>query len=124
VLLEGLWPKFREKLALIQGNIESHKQLMASDVRLEHILQAVDFRRTMLKKIDQVEKAAIESQLKVLRDKFSSPACESSLQSHIDASSSTPGSWVFDKVIFKEWCAGVSPQERCLWIQGIPGAGK
>lgn len=123
MFLESIWPNFRKKLTIIQQNIESHKMLIMNNVTLEHVLQAYSFRRDMLEKFDEEIKYRNQANLRFLRDTMSSPWCEAQLQSTIKLSSSDSGSWLFNHLSFQTWLRSQKLEDRCLWIQGIPGAG-
>ncbi|KAK3323153.1 hypothetical protein B0T19DRAFT_198582 [Cercophora scortea] len=123
-IIDSFWPHFRKKLAVIQDNFESHKKLMVSNVTLEHVLQADDFRRRVLEKFDSEERRSAELQFKTLSDVMSSPGCKSKLQIAVEASSKSSGEWLFQDATFQNWLQGVGSVERCIWIRGIPGAGK
>ncbi|KAK3688870.1 hypothetical protein B0T22DRAFT_163143 [Podospora appendiculata] len=123
-LIDSFWPHFRNKLAIIQDNVESHKRLMVSNVTLEHVLQADDFRRRVLERFEREEKRSAELQFKTLSDVMSSPWCKSKLQSAVETSSKASGEWLFQDPTFQNWLQGVGSVERCIWIRGIPGAGK
>ncbi|KAH6972433.1 hypothetical protein BKA56DRAFT_677385 [Ilyonectria sp. MPI-CAGE-AT-0026] len=124
VLLESLWPQFRGKLAVIQGNIDRHKMLVTSNVTLEHVLQAEDFRRRAHTRFGEAKKREDEILFKSLSDMLSSPWCRSKLQSSVETSSASSGDWIFTHPSFQRWLNGMSSVERCIWVQGIPGAGK
>ena len=110
----------------IQDNIESHKKLFATNVTLEHVLEAHEFRRRVLDKFADDEIAQAGIQLKVLSERLSSPWCKSKLQSSIGLSSAHSGRWLFEDRIFKTWLASFKGPmgRRCFWVRGNPGAGE
>ncbi|KAF2677177.1 hypothetical protein K458DRAFT_436809 [Lentithecium fluviatile CBS 122367] len=124
MILEPLWPKFRNEVEVVQASIEKHKSLMTSNVTLEHILEAKEFRRRTLSKYEEDVKFQNDSRFKDLSSIMASPSCKSRLQSAIEASSPSSGEWLFNNPTFQKWLSPGSSFQRLLWIQGIPGAGK
>lgn len=122
MILEALWPMFRQRLDVIQGNINSHKMIMASNVTLEHVVQAFDHRRKVLEAHDETKKFQNEANFKTLSTLFSL-SCNSKLHDFIEDGSASSGSWLFDNPVFKRWLNSSDVSERAILILGIPGAG-
>jgi len=123
MILESLWPNLREKLGCIQKNINSHKMIMTSNVTLEHVLQTFDHRREVLKIHEEEKRFQNEVNLKALSAVMSSVVCNSKLQDSIDVGLDDSGGWLFDDDTFKTWLNSTDSSQRCILIQGIPGAG-
>lgn len=123
MILESLWPKFRQRLDAIQGNINNHKLIMASNVTLENVVQAFDHRRIMLEAYDKTKKFQIEANFKELSALMSSSSCYSKLHDFIEGGLASSGTWLFDDAVFKTWLSSTDISERMMMILGIPGAG-
>jgi hypothetical protein len=122
--LEAVWPKFRNKLALIQTHLESHKNLMNSNVTLEQFLHAVEHRQYASKKYEEDRVFQLKLQTKELSDLLSSPSCTSRFRSSVDTMSAGSGDWLFCDATFSSWYNPTASSGKCMWVQGIPGAGK
>jgi hypothetical protein len=124
IMFETLWPKRKEKIKIVEANIERHTQLLRENITLEHIRREHEARTKLFEEFQESE---------VFRTKQMFQAIESAvcpqmyddrlywLQTRVCRGTEI---WLARDRVFSQWMNMDSPSPRLLWLQGIPGAGE
>jgi len=123
MLLEPLWPSFRESLDQIRDNINSHKGMMTTNVTLEEISQAKIARKRALEEYDDAKKFRDNQTFNTIRTELRPETYDTQLLDILQFTSSGSGQWLNKEENFMRWLDPLDRTLRFLWLQGIPGAG-
>jgi len=124
MLFETLWPKRKERLKVIEGNIERHARLLTENITIEHIIQAKEARILSL----QASKDSEDFQAKQKFQALETAICPQMYDERLDwlRRRTSPGTarWLARDHTFCQWLDTGSQSTSLLWLQGIPGAGE
>lgn len=123
-IFDRTWPKHLRLILEVASRIETLTQSMGRDIRLEHIRQEHEVRRTLL---EDLKKQARESHKQdFYRIKTSLNPCNfyDILYQRRGVPSPETGSWLFSNESYRIWLANSRGKSRVLWLKGIPGSGK
>ena len=123
-ILEAFWPRVRAKIDKIQENIEHHKTLLTANMTLEHISRAQWARKRALEEYDLAAKFRDFQTFSTIRDQARPETYDEKLVGMLQETSKGSGAWLDKQDRFTGWLNPVDRTVRCLWLKGIPGAGK
>ncbi|KEZ46617.1 hypothetical protein SAPIO_CDS0441 [Scedosporium apiospermum] len=121
--LESIWPNVRSKIGVILDNIKDHERVLLSHVTLEHVLQSHRERKQALKAEEEAEMARNRQYWKEMEKEVVPKLYDVRLYEILSDSSFDSGQWLEKNTRFRIWRDGMG-KNRCLWLSGIPGAGK
>ncbi|SPO07054.1 uncharacterized protein DNG_09748 [Cephalotrichum gorgonifer] len=124
IMFETLWPRSKEKLKVIEGNIERHAQLLGSNITFEHIKREADARVSSLKEFRESELARAKQKFQALETAICPPVYDDRLDWLRTRTCPGTAKWLAQDQVFNQWMDLSSQATRLLWLQGIPGAGK
>ena len=124
VILEPFWPGVRAKIDKVQENIEHHKALMTVNVTLEDISRAERVRKQTLEEFDRAEKFREHQKFSMIRNEVRPETHHEKLADILQKTCKGSGKWLDSQSNFMRWLDPVDRTVRCLWICGIPGAGR
>jgi hypothetical protein len=96
---------------------------MMSHVTLEHVLQSHRERQRAVKAEEQAEEARNWQYWKEMEKGISPRLYDDKLHDILSDSCHESGLWLEKKTQFRTWKDGAA-KSRCLWLSGIPGAGR
>ncbi|KAK1758999.1 hypothetical protein QBC47DRAFT_449676 [Echria macrotheca] len=123
-ILEPFWPSIRSKVEKIQENIEHHKSLMTVSVTLEDISRAQRARKLALEECERAQKFREQQSFGALRNEMRPVVYHEKLRDILERTSEQSGAWLGKHNDFLKWLDPIDRTARCLWLHGIPGAGK
>ncbi|KAF3061219.1 nacht domain protein [Daldinia childiae] len=124
VFLESLWPNIRSSIAKIQENIEYHKAIMTTNVTLEDVLRAHQFRKLALEEHARAQAFRESQTFNAIRNELNPHNYDVELMDILRRSSVVSGNWLDEEPGSKIWYDPADSTVRCLWLHGIPGCGK
>ncbi|KAF5000641.1 hypothetical protein FDECE_11178 [Fusarium decemcellulare] len=122
IVFEALWPSRRDQIQVVAKHIARHRDLMRSEVRLEEIRTANDFRERELKHFAQTEENAVKQEYANQRAHISPRDYDADLYRFSESVCDGTGKWLFRDPSFKDWTTGSKKPSPILWLKGIPGA--
>ncbi|KAF5721586.1 NACHT domain-containing protein [Fusarium mundagurra] len=120
---EVLWPKYLNKIDPIINNLEKHSLLMKNEVTFIDIQEAREARARTSEQLSRAESSRQIQRFRSLRSRVSPDLYDSRLDWFRNRCVSGCATWLLDDGEFGEWMDPNS-NTTCLWLQGIPGAGK
>ena len=124
MVCEPFWPSIRSKIDKIQENIEHHKSLMTVNVTLEDISRAQRARKEALEECERAQKFREHQTFSTIRNEVRPETHHEKLADILQRTSEGSGKWLDKDCEFLRWLDPVDRTARCLWLCGIPGAGK
>ncbi|KAH6962306.1 hypothetical protein BKA56DRAFT_622860 [Ilyonectria sp. MPI-CAGE-AT-0026] len=120
-VVEHLWPNILRKVDLIRNNIKIHEALMMSNADLDRISQANYDRGKVLLEYDKEQDFSDDRSFRSLRQELNVDSYQPPLLGpfHIEGDK-----WLQTEPQFVKWLDKSNKKMRCIWIRGIPGAGK
>jgi hypothetical protein len=123
VILEPFWPRIRAKIDKIRENIEDHKTLLTVNVTLEDISRAQRARKRDQEEYDRAANFRDHQTFSTIRDHVRPENYDEGLVGILQETSKGSGTWLDKQDNFMGWLNPVDRTVRCLWLNGIPGAG-
>ena len=124
LILEPFWPNVRAKIDKIQESIENHKALMTMNVTLEDISRAQRARKQALEEFDRAQKFRDHQTFSTIRNEVRPETHHTKLADILQRTSAGSGKWLDRDDNFMKWLDPLDRTARCLWLCGIPGAGR
>ena len=118
-----MWPLFRDKIDVIRDHIKDLEKVMASHVTLEHVLQSHRESRRAIYEAEKAEEARNRQYWKEMETEVSPRLYDDRLDKIVSESCDDSGLWLEKRPQFRNW-RDAAARSRCLWLSGIPGAGK
>lgn len=97
---------------------------MRTEIRLEHIQQEHEFRKTALERFEKQEREARKQEFSRIQGALNFRSYDDALYRLRGVCSSETGSWLFRNETYTSWFSSSQENCRILWLVGIPGAGK
>lgn len=104
--------------------MREHKSLLTEAVTRENIVQACSSRQ---REIEENRRNSEHKESQIFRGIFSeirAKLYDAELETLRRPFPATSGSWILNNQCFKSWSEDRGSKKQCLWLQGIPGAGK
>ncbi|KAF2190709.1 hypothetical protein K469DRAFT_733387 [Zopfia rhizophila CBS 207.26] len=138
------WKTFKTRFGPILSSLRRHRELISDEKLTIAISEVRDLRESVEDKLEALSKQMKELQLEekeegtlklqeqrsrrlhFVLNKFDVADCQRDLE-HAKRERryhSFSGNWIFDHPLFKEWADLTIAQNRTLYLNGIPGAGK
>ena len=108
---------------MILDHIKDHERVMLSEVTLEHVLQSHRASERDIKAEELAEAARNRQYWNEMKKDISPRLYDDKLSDLISDSCVDSGEWLEKHVAFRNWRDGMA-KNRCLWLSGIPGAGR
>ena len=130
---ECLWPKYEDIFAVIGKNIERHKGLIDTEIKIQMIKESRKEGEEALKRHQEERDEALKVHQEVRGSKELDrlernitphdyrPLLEKVQRAHC----AETGKWIFSDPLFQLWLEARPDEakQRLLWLAGIPGAG-
>ena len=98
---------------------------MRIDIRLEHIQQEHEFRKTALESFKEQKRESRQQEFDRIRTSFNPRNYDNALDQLRGCSRfRQPGDWLFRDEVYVEWLNSSQEDKQVLWLRGIPGAGQ
>lgn len=123
LFFESLWPRTAGKLAIVQKRVSQHNTWMNAEVTLENITEEVLARRHTYERYEQQQDFEDLQNFRALLAEISPRLYGNELDIITTNRVSASAPWLEKDVDFKKWVNPRNMSRRCLWLQGIPGAG-
>ncbi|KAK1765267.1 hypothetical protein QBC33DRAFT_496016, partial [Phialemonium atrogriseum] len=124
IMFETLWPKRKERIKVVEANIERHARLLGENITFEHIRREEEARIKSFAEIRESEVFRGKQKFQALETAI----CPQMYDDRLDwlRRRACPGTerWLARDQVFSQWMDMGSQLTRLLWLQGIPGAGK
>ncbi|KAL1840713.1 hypothetical protein VTJ49DRAFT_208 [Mycothermus thermophilus] len=124
VILEPFWPRIRSRIEQIQSDIRDHTALLKENVTLEDISRAQRTRKLVMEEAERNEKFRRLQNFSTIRNDLRPETYHLRLEDLRSQASEGSGKWLDRQVNFMKWLDPTDRSARCLWVHGIPGAGK
>ena len=123
-MFETLWPKQREKIKVVEDNIERHAKLLTDNITFEHIKREHEARIKSFVEFQEASSSRADQKFRALE----TAVCPRMYDDRLNwlTSRSCPGTtkWLESDESFRDWIDPSSRSTSLLWLHGIPGAGK
>jgi hypothetical protein len=123
-MFEALWPKQRDKIILIESNMQKHSQLFNEEVTIENIQREHEARVETLQRFKRQEDFEASQKFRALETAVGPRTYDERLDWLRNRTCQGTAKWLMDDQIFLRWRDVSVQTTRLLWLQGIPGAGK
>jgi hypothetical protein len=117
LLREPFSPRLRNKLNEIRSDIEQHSKLLRHTATLEDITKAQLDRQ-------QAEKFRNEEAFQSFFNVLQPVTYDARLAEILKQTAKDSGRWLDQNSDFQKWLDPTTRTIHCLWVHGIPGAGK
>jgi GTP1/Obg family GTP-binding protein len=124
LILEPFWPGVRDKIDKVKENIEHHKALMTVNVTLEDITRSVRARKQTMEEFKRAQKFRDHQKFSTIRNEIRPDIHYKVLADIIQKTCEGSGKWLDKQDSFMRWLDPIDRTVRCLWVCGIPGAGR
>lgn len=124
LLFESFWPKVTDKISIIMQRMTTHRALMLEKVTIANITQDIADRERAYKEYEKQHEFQDLQNYRLLRGELSPSLYDDELQQFAGSGPAKSGTWLFENGDFKKWADVNNKTRLCLWLQGIPGAGK
>jgi hypothetical protein len=124
VVWETFWPKRRERIRIVEANIERHVRLLSDNVTFEDIRRAEEARAASFREFRDAEAHRSKQRFQALETAIN-PRMYDDRLSWLDRRM-CPGTsdWLGLDRDFCKWLDKSDQTIGLLWLQGIPGAGE
>jgi hypothetical protein len=123
LFFESLWPRIAGKIAIVQKRVSQHNTWMNAEVTLENITEEVLARRHTYERYEQQQDFEDLQNFRALLAEISPRLYGNELDIITIDRVSASAPWLEKDADFKTWVNPRNMSRRCLWLQGIPGAG-
>lgn len=123
-MFETLWPKRREKIAVVEANIERHARLLGENITFESIKREHEARLRAFAEYQEAETSRANQKFHALQTALCPPKYDDKLEWLSSRTCPGTASWLEREEAFTKWTDVSSNLTALLWLQGIPGAGK
>jgi len=123
-MFEALWPKQRDKIALIEGHIRKHADLFNNEVTIENIQKEHEARIATLERFKRQESFEASQKFRALESAVGPPMFDDKLDWLRSRTCDGSARWFLEDPVVKQWQDTSAQLTRFLWLRGIPGAGK
>lgn len=124
VFFELLWPRYADKVLVIQNNINRHKLLFDSEVTLQNIGEAHEERSRVLKEYEENRKFREQQQFEAAKTSLAPQLYYADLEGVLETCYRGTGGWILNQTLVQDWSDPDKKTVPLLWLSGIPGAGK
>jgi hypothetical protein len=124
LFFESLWPKTSRKVDLILQKINQHKMMMTSEVTLESISQEVAARQRDYAEFERIQEHQALQNFRSLLTELAPCMYDKELRAISRNLAAGSGQWLAQRTEYMTWANANNKSHRCLWIHGIPGAGR
>jgi hypothetical protein len=108
---------------VILDHIKDHERVMMSHVTLEHVLQSHKERKRAIIADELAETARNRQNWNEMKKDILPKLYDENVSDFVSDSCVDSGQWLERHLSFRNWRDGVG-KNRCLWLSGIPGAGR
>ena len=119
-----MWPKQREKIKIVEAQIQQHTLLLRKETLLQHIQDAHNARLRMFEDFDKKEKSLRQIEYNTIANNMSPRAYGHELYRLRGEFCPGTEKWLIKDTVFKKWLDTKIYVDKILWLQGIPGAGE
>lgn len=123
-IFDRIWPKQLALISEVASHIGRLTRMLRTEIRLEHIQQEHEFRKTALEKFEKQEREARKQEFSRIQEALKIRSYDDALYRLRGVCSSESGSWLFRNETYTSWFSSSQGNCRILWLVGIPGAGK
>lgn len=123
-MFETLWPKRREKIKIVEANLERHARLLGENITFEHIRREHEARAKLFEEFQQSEVFRTKQMFQAIESLICPQMYDDRLHWLQTRTCRGTASWLARDRVFSQWMNMDSPFPRLLWLQGIPGAGE
>nr|KAK5442811.1 hypothetical protein LTR18_005488 [Exophiala xenobiotica] len=119
-----MWPKQREKIKIVEAQIQRHTSLLRKETLLQHIQDAHNTRLRLFEDFDKKEKALRQIEYNTIANNMSPRAYGHELYRLRGEFCLGTEKWLIKDKTYKKWLDTKNTFDKIFWLQGIPGAGK
>ncbi|KAM7210216.1 hypothetical protein V8F06_014405 [Rhypophila decipiens] len=124
-LFDIVWPKRRDRIKIVEGNIEKHARLIGENITSEHIRRQEEARVKSFEEFREAEEHRAEQRFQALKTSVRPQSYNQKLDFLKRQICPGIAEWLVKDKTFLDWVnIGSQSTTRSLWLQGIPGAGK
>lgn len=124
-LFDIIWPKKRDRIKVVEGNIEKHAQLIGENITSEHIRRQEEARVKSFEEFREAEEHRAEQRFQALKTSVRPRLYNEKLDFLKRRVCPGTAEWLGKDRTFLDWVdIGSQSTTSSLWLQGIPGAGK
>ncbi|KAH6845632.1 hypothetical protein B0I37DRAFT_407111 [Chaetomium sp. MPI-CAGE-AT-0009] len=124
IMFETLWPKRRERIAVVEANIERHARLLGENITFESIKREHEARLRAFAEYQEAETFRANQKFHALKTALCPRMYDDKLEWLSSRTYPGTAGWLAREEAFREWMDVSSSSKTLLWLQGIPGAGK
>ena len=118
-----MWPRYADKILVVQDNITRHKILLDSEVTVTNIVDAYDARCLALKEFEENRQSREQLRFKDLKDSMMPRLYDADQERLLETCCRDTGYWVQNEALVQCWSDPDWQKVPLLWLSGIPGAG-
>ena len=123
IVFESMWPKCKDKIKVVEANIERHGQLLREEVTFEHIRLENEHRAKSLKAFQKAEDDQLRQKFQALEMSVRPRLYDDKLDWLRSRTCQGTAKWLAKEDAFTTWLDTSKQSSKILWLQGIPGAG-
>ncbi|KAK0617622.1 hypothetical protein B0T14DRAFT_569112 [Immersiella caudata] len=124
IVFETLWSKHRERIKIVEANIERHSRLLGDNITYEHIRREHEARDKTFENFGKAEASWTSQRFRALEAAICPPTYGTRLDGLRNKICDGTARWIEKNHMFCSWIDMSSPSTKPLWLCGIPGAGK
>ncbi|KAL2132803.1 hypothetical protein VTI74DRAFT_3372 [Chaetomium olivicolor] len=124
IMFETLWPKRRDRIKVVEANIERHARLLGENITFESIKREHEARLRSFAEYQEAEKFRADQKFRALETALCPRMYNDKLEWLSNRTCPGTASWLAREEAFRKWIDVSSSSTTLLWLQGIPGAGK
>ncbi|MCJ1392101.1 hypothetical protein MMC18_004968 [Xylographa bjoerkii] len=124
IFFESLWPRYADKIAIVQENITRHMLLLNSEVTVADISEAFAARSLALKEYENNRIFQEQQEFDSVKVSLAPQLYDIDLDRTLESRCRNTCKWILDESLFQELLSLDKDRVSVLWLSGIPGAGK